>query len=180
MKRAPQIASARLAVLMTALTAALTAGLLSVQPACAHQMRESVLSITDNPRTGMWELQFRIHADDAGPALGGAVRAMAGEGPIAGFVPAYHLLSSTEISPPGGAPLALSYVGAELDRGYVWIYAQTPAQPRLQALEIRHQGESADDHRSLVSVRLGAAVLTAQIAPAETLHVSLAPSPPLR
>lgn len=147
------------------------AALMALASAQAHQLRQSVLTITEHPETGVWEVYFRIHMDDVDPAslLGAELASFAKDGLIGGDAPARHLLggSALFVGEDAAVEAPLRYVGAELDGGFVWIYAEAePPAGGAETLWVRHLGASRPDHHSLIQVRLNNLSLAGETSPA--------------
>jgi hypothetical protein len=124
-------AAAALCIALT-LQAAGTAG--------AHQQKEAVTRVLFNPRTGNVEVMHRFLVHDVEHALeqteNRPADVLGSEADRARFAAYVH--DRFSITDGGGAPLALTPVGLELDGKFLWVYAEAPIRPGLERLLIRH------------------------------------------
>jgi len=143
--------------------------LLVAAPASAHRVHAGVTEIAVNPRTGEMEVMHRVFAHDLMEALGeGEVEAatyFATDGGVA-RVGAYAA-EKFRMADSDGRLLDLSYVGAEVDGEFAWIYFIAP-EPEGQASFIVDNdilSDAFDDQVMMTNLRFDSRVRTAMQGP---------------
>ncbi|MEM7080104.1 MAG: DUF6702 family protein [Pseudomonadota bacterium] len=138
---------------------------LSTIPGGAHQQRESITRVLFNPNTGNIEImhRFGLHdAEHAGPELFGRALDLLGAVADRDLFAAY-VHDRFALRDQSGAELPLTPVGHEIERQFLWVYAEAPIPDRLTALTMSH-GALRDiwaEQTNLVNVERDAVVRTA-------------------
>lgn len=128
-----------LARVATALAIALAAGLSLAGAASAHQQKAAITEVSANTRTGLLEIAHRFYIHDAehalGMLMGRAVNLHADAADRDRFAAA--VAGSFTLTRPDGAAIALVLLGAEVERGYLWVYQEGPADALTDGLVVR-------------------------------------------
>ena len=124
--------------------------------ASAHQQQEAVTQVLFNPRTGNVEVmhRFRLHdAEHASRLLFGADADLLGsQADRERFATYVH--ERFQLADGSGAALDLTPLGHEIERQFLWVYAEAPIPPELSALRVRHESlfEVWPEQANLVNV----------------------------
>ena len=112
-----------LALLFAAIAISLTAS--------AHQMKAALTELYLNPRTGNLEVAHRFYVHDAEKGLANAhgIRLDLINDPEARAKFSTYVVSQFEMRDPAGdQSLELVLLGSEIERGFIWVYQEIPAQ----------------------------------------------------
>lgn len=108
-------------------------------PLFAHQQKAAFSQVLMNPRSGMLEVAHRFWLHDAEHAVqqlfDSKADIIADEATQQRF--ASYVVERFSIREADGQPIVLSFVGAEIERNFIWIY-QEAKPPRTQRLTISH------------------------------------------
>lgn len=115
--------------------------LLGSVAAQAHQMKAAITKVLFNARTGNIEVMHRFYVHDAEHALakqtGGQVQLLGNTQSQADF--GHYVGEHFALAYQKGQPLALSYVGQEVDGKFIWVYQETAiGSQRPDSLWFRH------------------------------------------
>ncbi len=142
---------------------ALVAIILSVGSAFAHQQKVALSDIRFNERTGLVEITHRFILHDAEHALSDTFEQrvdLVGDTDaldrFAGYV-ASRFTIETE-----SEPLELTLIGSEIERGYIWVYQETPLPIADTNWIIRHNAlrDVIDGQVNTVNVHVAEGVRT--------------------
>jgi hypothetical protein len=165
-------ALARVAI---ALAIALAAGLSLAGAASAHQQKAAITEVAASPRTGLLEIAHRFYIHDAEHALavltGRPVNLHAAAGDRDLFAAA--VAGSFALTRPDGGAVAL---GTEVERGYLWVYQEGPADALTDGLEVRADAlrDVWPEQVNTVNIRTNAGVTSLQFqGAAQTLRARL-------
>jgi hypothetical protein len=168
-------ALARVAI---ALAIALAAGLSLAGAASAHQQKAAITEVSASPRTGLLEIAHRFYIHDAEHALGIVtgrpvnLHAEAGDRDL--FAAA--VAGSFALTRPDGGAVALVLLGTEVERGYLWVYQEGPADALTDGLEVRADAlrDVWPEQVNTVNIRTNAGVTSLQFqGAAQTLRARL-------
>lgn len=143
--------------------------LLLAAPASAHRVHAGVTEIAVNPRTGELEVMHRVFAHDLLEALGrddveaGEFLATSdGLETVGEYVAERFRMADGE-----GQLLELSYVGAEMDGEFAWIYFAAPEPPVHDAFIVDNDllADAFDDQVMMTNLRFDSHVRTAMQGP---------------
>lgn len=106
----------------------------------AHQQKAAITKILFNPRTNNIEVMHRFVLHDAEHAVrhifGGSADIISDVETQAKF--AAYVRDRFGLIDSEGNELPLAPIGFETERGYFWVYDETPIKPEMGALSIRH------------------------------------------
>ncbi|MAK64687.1 MAG: hypothetical protein CMF75_08125 [Maricaulis sp.] len=148
---------------------ALAGMLLLAAPASAHRVHAGVTEISVNPRTGEMEIIHRVYGHDLLEAVGEETE------------PAETWLQTEEglervgayagtrfrMGDGDGNLIALSYVGAEADGEFAWVYFAAPAPEQTEAFIVDNDilADHFDDQVMMTNLRFNSLVRTAMQGP---------------
>lgn len=109
-------------------------------PSFAHQQNAALTQVLMNPNTGLLEISHRFWLHDAEHAVkrlfGADHDIIADEQSQRQF--AEYVMSRFNINTHDGKELLLTFVGTEIERGYIWIYQETKPDQLSKSMIIRH------------------------------------------
>lgn len=154
------------------------AGLLATAaPASAHRVHAGVTEIAVNPRTGEMELITRVFAHDLAEALGEL------EADAAAFIASpdglervgAYALEYLRMADGEGTLFDLTYVGAEVEGEFAWIYLAAPAPADQSAFIVDNDilADHFDDQVMMTNLRFNSHVRTAMQGPGRRAPVRL-------
>lgn len=115
--------------------------LLALTPswAQAHQQQEAYTSILFNQRTGMLEVQHRFYLHDAEHAAQRLIDKHSDliQDPVSREAFAYYAISSFALRDDVEQTVPLTYVGAEVDARYIWVYQEAPITANMRSLWVK-------------------------------------------
>ncbi|WP_203292268.1 DUF6702 family protein [Maricaulis parjimensis] len=143
--------------------------LLLAAPASAHRVHAGVTEISVNPRTGEMEVIHRVYGHDLLEAVGEEsepaetwLQTEAGLAAIGEYAATYFRMGDS-----AGNLIDLTYIGAEADGEFAWIYFSAPA-PDSQAEFIVDNdllADHFDDQVMMTNLRFNSLVRTAMQGP---------------
>jgi len=152
-------------ILLTAL-----AGLsLVTAPSLAHRMHAGVTEVAVNERTDELEIIHRVYGHDLMEALdridqdvASFVATPEGLAEVGAYVGEAFRIADTD-----GELLALSYIGAEIDSEFAWVYfsAAIPAEQASFIVDNDLLAETFDDQVMMTNLRFNSQVRTAMQGP---------------
>jgi len=155
----------RLRTLLTSLAGVL----LVAAPASAHRVHAGVTEIAVNPRTGEMEIVHRLFAHDLLTALdrdeqdaAQFLGTEAGLETVGAYAGERFRMADGE-----GALFDLSYVGAEVDGEFAWIYFVAPQPSETESFIVDNDllAEAFDDQVMMTNLRFQSHVRTAMQGP---------------
>jgi hypothetical protein len=155
--------------------AVLAGTLLLAAPASAHRVHAGVTEIAVNPRTGEMEVMHRVFAHDLLEALGrnqldadAFLATPEGLETVGAYAAARFRLADAE-----GRLLDLSYVGAEVEGEFAWIYFAAPEPPVQNAFIVDNDllADMFDDQVMMTNLRFNSHVRTAMQGPGRRMPV---------
>jgi hypothetical protein len=107
--------------------------------AFGHQQQEAYTSILFNLRTGQLEVQHRFYLHDAEHAAKRVIDKNSDliQDPVSREAFAYYATATFALRDQDEQALPLSYVGAEADGKYLWVYQETPLTDKMNALGVK-------------------------------------------
>lgn len=150
---------------LRAIALALAGAVLMAAPVEAHGVHAGVTEISVNPRTSEMEITHRVYVDDLLTALGDetldAEAYFSDPDKVAGI--GNYIASVFRFADPTGLLYEPSYVGAELDGEFAWVYFVAPVPDDTSGFIVDNDilADTFDDQAMMTNFRFNSHVRTA-------------------